>query len=75
MTQTVRAIVGLNGKIELPPMPQAAGKAVEVTISVAEETETLNNRETAKAKLRGSVTRYDDPYGPALPADEWEALQ
>jgi len=25
--------------------------------------------------LRGSVLRYDDPFGPACPLEDWEALQ
>jgi len=25
--------------------------------------------------LRGTVTRYDDPFGPAAPVEEWEALR
>jgi hypothetical protein len=25
--------------------------------------------------LRGSILRYDDPFGPAAPLEDWEVLQ
>ncbi len=32
------------------------------------------NGENAKL-LRGTVTHYEEPFGPAAPAEEWEALR
>ncbi|MEW5888308.1 MAG: type II toxin-antitoxin system prevent-host-death family antitoxin [Pseudomonadota bacterium] len=29
--------------------------------------------ETARARLRGSVVRYDAPFEPVVPPEEWEA--
>jgi len=26
-------------------------------------------------KLRGTATRYDDPFGPAVPPEDWDALR
>ena len=37
---------------------------------------TDNNGVTAKPprSLKGTVLKYDDPYGPALPDSHWESL-
>ena len=31
--------------------------------------------EAARALLKGSVLRYDDPFEPAIPPEEWEVNQ
>ncbi len=31
--------------------------------------------EEIKEKLRGSVLKYDDPFGSAIPESDWEACQ
>lgn len=31
--------------------------------------------EEARRKLRGTILRDDDPYGPAVPIEDWEAMR
>ena len=58
----------------LPELQPLIGKNVEIivledSLVSAED----GNSSTPEVRLRGSVLRYDDPFEPAAPADEWEA--
>jgi hypothetical protein len=55
----------------LPKLPLHEGQMVSVTI------ELKNGSEKPKRNfpLRGLSYRYVDPFAPAAPADEWEALK
>lgn len=57
----------------LPELRPFVGREVEITIREA----TAAKQSPAPAKspkpLAGSVLEYDDPFGPAVPPDEWEA--
>jgi hypothetical protein len=74
---TVNAIhihTTLNGEfLNLPEIKPLLGKAVEII--VREKTEMPPAAEPAAwvSPLAGSILRDDDPFGPAVPADEWEA--
>jgi predicted RNase H-like HicB family nuclease len=35
----------------------------------------LSQREEVWQKLRGAILRDDDPYGPAVPPEDWEATR
>jgi hypothetical protein len=62
-----------DGTILLEGLPFHAGETVEIIIleqSKVEETVLSSNR-----PLTGSVLRYDDPFEPAVPAEEWEVLK
>lgn len=56
----------------------AAGETLSVTLRgrvIAEITPPLPPGEessAARARLRGSVVRFDAPFEPAIAADEWE---
>lgn len=64
------AKVGKGGKIILENVPFAEGDEVEVTV----ETAVKDGRQgRLKHPMRGSVIRYDDPFEPACPPEEWEA--
>ena len=66
------ATVGEDGSLHLNP-PAASlkvGERVLLTISPMRETRT-----DVQTLLRGSVLRYDDPFGPSAPLEEWEALR
>ena len=66
------ALVGENGSLVLlnqPIPPLTPGEKVRLTIY----SETEGSPERLNS-LRGTVTRYDDPFGPAAAPDEWEAL-
>ena len=62
-----------NGKIVLENLPFSDGAKVDVTISGAANGNV--DRVEAKRLLRGSVVKYDDPFGPAAPIEDWEVLR
>lgn len=55
-----------------------AGETIRVTVhgrAIAEITQPSvagSDAETARARLRGSLVRYDDPFAPAVPAGDWD---
>lgn len=63
--------------LTLPELRPLIGKQVEIT--VREATEEQGNGATPQPvaadryPLRGSVLRYDDPFGAAADPQEWEA--
>ena len=71
-TVFAEAIVAEDGSlhIEGPTPALKPGDKVLLTISPIAEATDENPR-----PLLGTVTRYDDPFGPAAPIDEWEALR
>ena len=73
--QTIRVRQRLNSEtLTLPQLRSFVGKDVEIVVSdvspVSDETPTTN-----RSPLAGSVLWYDDPFEPAVPAEEWEANQ
>ena len=72
----IRSIVMADGSIVLKGLPFSVGKSVEVIIldDVALEVASPTLDERWKS-LQGSVTRYDDPFEPAIPLKDWDVLQ
>jgi hypothetical protein len=81
----IRSIVNADGTIVLKGIPFSIGNSVEVIVlddlSNSPE-ERLRQRDSANQppderwkSLRGSVTRYDDPFEPAIPLTDWDVLQ
>jgi hypothetical protein len=72
-TLFAQATVGDNGSLHLKDPDRLAlkpGDEVALTISpVAPKTE------AAAQSLLGTVTRYEDPFGPAVDPDDWDALR
>jgi hypothetical protein len=72
----IRSIVMADGSIALKGLPFTAGKSVEVIIlddiSAQEVANPIDERWKA---LQGSVTRYDDPFEPAIPQSDWDVLR
>lgn len=72
-TVFAEATVGEEGTLHLKDASQfflKPGEKVTLTISPIAEA----SGENAKLLL-GTVTRYDDPFGPATAPEEWEALR
>jgi hypothetical protein len=67
----VRTIVN-SETITLPELRDWLGKAVEII--VLEQPSEADNL-PMQYPLRGSILRDDDPFGPAVPDSEWEALR
>ncbi len=77
----VDTIVMADGSIILKGLPVSVGKLVEVIVldstsdrTVDDDSASLMIDERWKS-LQGSVTRYDDPFEPAIPPSNWDVLQ
>ena len=67
----IRSIVMADGTIVLKGIPFSVGKSVEI---IVRRSVNLSLDERWKS-LQGSVTRYDDPFDPAIPLSDWNVLQ
>jgi hypothetical protein len=65
--------------LTLPELRPLIGKQVEITIcEAADEPGNGAPAQPVSADrypLRGTVLRYDDPFGPAADPDDWEACR
>ena len=65
--------------LTLPELRPLIGKQVDITVREAAESPSnggvKNGTPADRYPLRGSVLRYDDPFAPAVAADEWEAAR
>lgn len=75
--QAIRVRQRLNSEtLTLPQLRPFVGKEVEIVISdVTPAQEAATEPQPKKFPLEGSVLWDDDPLGPAVPAEEWEANQ
>lgn len=60
-----------NGTLNLKDLPFQAGDEVEIIILESPK----HPSESNLYPLRGTVIRYDDPFDPAVPLEDWEVLQ
>ncbi len=67
----IEAIMQSNGRITLNGLPFEEGKQVEIIVLDTNGNATA----TQLNPLKGSVLRYDDPFEPACPVEDWEALR
>ena len=63
-----------SATLTLPQLLPFVGKDVEIVVSDITSAEEAPPR-SQKFPLEGSVLWDDDPLGPAVPAEEWEANQ
>ena len=73
MPMFAEATVGENGALYLENASQLAlkpGEKVALTISPVTRV-----GEAKRNPLQGTVTHYEDPFGPAAASEEWEALR
>jgi hypothetical protein len=70
----IETTVQTNGRVVLENLPFDEGDKVEVIVL-----ETSDSKEETGPgdpyPLRGTVYKYEDPFGPATPVDDWEALK
>jgi hypothetical protein len=68
-----------DGSLILKDLPFHMGDAVEVIIleksPSREEKVVVEQSEPDLYPLRGKVLHYEDPFEPAVPAEDWEVLQ
>ena len=68
----IETVVGADGTIILEKLPFKEGGTVEVII-LGQQTESPTSN---PYPLRGTTPyRYDDPFEPLVPAEDWEALK
>ncbi|MFN6562562.1 MAG: hypothetical protein RMY28_022590 [Nostoc sp. ChiSLP01] len=60
-----------NGTLILEDLPFHAGETVEIIILERFPEASESN----PYPLRGTVIRYDDPFEPPVPIEDWEVLQ
>lgn len=67
----LESVIEPDGKLTLQNLPLPEGERVEVIILVSPAIE-----KTGKYPLRDTAPyRYDDPFEPAIPEEDWEALK
>ncbi len=72
-THTIEVILQEDGRLALTDLPFRAGDRVEVV--VRETSKPADHVECDRYPLRGTVVRYDRPFDPAVPEEDWEVLQ
>ncbi len=65
------AVPSEKGKLTLLDDSLELGKSVEVIILLPEYKQPANNPYT----LRGTLLKYDQPFEPAVPAEDWNAIR
>jgi hypothetical protein len=65
----IEAILAEDGTVTVASLPFKAGQRVEIIVLPMAD----SGRGRGHERLRGMVERYDDPFEPAVPADDWEA--
>jgi hypothetical protein len=61
--------------LHLPELRPFLGKEVEIIVLETETNGVGRDATSARDALRGSILRDDDPFGPAVPEDDWEVLR
>lgn len=67
---TIHKKVLPNGTIVIEDLPFEAGDEVSVTIVKSAKSDPEN-----RYPLRGKVVRYDNPFDPVVPPEDWEAVK
>jgi len=66
---SIEARVDRDGELTLTGLPFRAGDLLVVQIG------SVPNNGVRRFPMRGRTYRYEDPFEPAIPPDEWEALR
>ena len=69
-TVFAEATVAEDGSLHLESPTPALKPGDKVLLTISPIAEATGQNPTL---LLGTVTRYDDPFGPAAPIEEWEA--
>jgi hypothetical protein len=71
----VAATLMEDGTLVLKGLPFHAGDTVEIIILEQSKEDQSTRPIQVSHPLQGTVLRYDDPFEPAVPAEEWEVLK
>jgi hypothetical protein len=67
----IEKIVQPNGTLILENLPFEEGKKVEIIILETQVEPKVENQ----YPLRGTIYKYEDPFEPAAPLEDWEVLK
>jgi hypothetical protein len=67
----VESVVESKGRVLLENLPFEEGKTVEIIILEANEKGVV----IKPNPIKGSLLKYDNPFEPACPPEDWEALR
>lgn len=69
-------VIVREGKVILTGLPFADGQTVTISV-VGDESKQRTSRSIAEVRqvLRGGVERFDEPFEPMIPAEQWEMLR
>ncbi|MGE0601545.1 MAG: hypothetical protein AB7J35_19030 [Dehalococcoidia bacterium] len=62
-----------SSTLDVPELAELIGKDVEIVVT--EVREPVPDSAEERYELRGSVLKYEDPFGPAVPEEDWDALK
>jgi hypothetical protein len=63
-----------DGKLELSNLPFADGQHVRVLMTERPQERPLSIHQI-RQMLKGGVERFEDPFEPMIPTDQWEMLK
>lgn len=67
----IETVVQPNGRVVIEGLPFDEGDTVEVIVS-----EGKNGKKSAnRYPLRGTPFKYDDPFSPVVPLEDWDVLK
>lgn len=65
-----------GGRLVLTDLPFAEGQHVQVVVAEQDSQAAKPvSIDEVRSLLRGGVERYDDPFEPSIPSDNWEMLR
>ncbi len=71
----VYATVSENGTLVLEGLPFQSGERVEIIILEHPQTPSTVLPSNPAYPLKGTILKYEDPFEPAVPAEDWDALR
>lgn len=74
VTFTTRTAVTDGGIIQIDGLPFAAGEQVEVVVKPL-PSPPAEQSEAERYPLRGLPYKYERPFDPAVPLEDWDALK
>ncbi len=70
-THRVETVVLSNRRIVVDDVPFEEGEKLVVIMIEKEE----SGPQSVVNPLKGTLLRYDDPFGPAVPPEDWDVLK
>lgn len=64
-----------GGKIVLSYLPFADGQHVRIIVAANDEPRKPISIQKVREILKGGVERFDEPFEPMIPCDDWEMLK